>query len=469
MRFRATALVLLRLIVLAVPAAASAQESRPYGEPKPFPYAFTPSAPPVAELKDRRAKLAAKIRDGVVVALSQEAPSLYSGARYKPANTIYYLTGVETDFCALVLVAKDGKILTETLFLPKRDAQYELWNGRRVVADGPEATRLTGVEEVVAVQGSLFGSSLKPLQKALEALVETAPGPFYTEGTPPKKPRLDEVAPLELGQTTRADALVAWLADRKRDLSFRSLAAALNAQRGIKSAWEIAQIRAACDATGEGFVRGLRRVRPGMWEFEFDAIMQHAFIDLGCTGLPYYPISASGPNACVLHYTDNKRQYQDGDVVLCDIAAEWGWYAADVTRSFPANGKFTPRQRQVYEAVLAGQAAAAAALKPGVNFGKLDAICRKAMSAAGLKDHEQHPHGLSHHVGLAVHDPGEGVMKPGMVITIEPGSYLKDEALGIRIEDCYLVTEDGSECLSARIPKSVEAIEAIVGADVRAK
>src|SRR5262249_9157399 len=144
----------------------------------------------------------------------------------------------------------------------------------------------------------------------------------------------------------------------------------------------------------------------------------------GCTGVPYFPIAASGPNACVYHYIDNRRQIQDGEILLCDIAAEYGYYAADITRSFPVNGKFTDRQKLVYEAVLAGQTAAAKALKPGVTLAALNGVAKKAMIAAGLKEFELHQHGLGHHVGLDVHDPGVGighggVMQPGMIVTIE--------------------------------------------------
>jgi Xaa-Pro aminopeptidase len=465
------ALVAVSLLFASGPLAAQEGKATPvFGAPKAFPYDFKASHPPAEELKARRAKLAAAIKDGVAVAVSQEPPSLYSGARYKPDNNVYYLTGVESDFCALLLVAKDGKVARETLFLPKYDAGYELWNGKRATADDADVRSTTGVEDVVAVQGSMYGASLKPFSKALEAALAGDDEVFiYTDGGVSKSPRLDVEPPFQLSVRSRADALADWLAAKKPQAKFRSLVAALTSQRGVKSAWEIEQVRSACRATGEGFIRGLRKTRPGMWEFEFDAIMQHAFLELGCTGVPYYPIAASGPNGCVLHYTENRRRFEDGDVVLADIAAEWGWYASDVTRSFPANGKFTERQRRVYEAVLAGQTAAAEALKPGTNFAKLDSIAKKAMAAAGLRDSEMHPHGMCHHVGLAVHDPGDMIMKPGMIITIEPGSYLKKEGFGVRIEDCYLVTENGSECLSAGIPKTVAEIEALVGADYREK
>ncbi len=435
------------------------------GQPKAFPYPYTFPRTPVAELVARRAKLAAAIRDGAAVVVSQEPPSLSSGSRYRPGHNILYLTGVDTDLCAYVMVVHSGKITKETLFLPKFDRSYELWNGKRIVAND-EATQLTGIEDVKALGANgLSGGAVKSLETMLEEVANTVTGTVYIEaGSRPRR----EGTGLNLATSTRASQILDFMKSRNGKLETSGLDGLMGDLRGVKSPWEIAQIREAVRVTGEGFVRAMRQARPGMWEFEFQAIMDHAFDDFGCTGVPYYPITASGPNACTLHYTENRRQFQDGDLVLCDIAAEYGYYAADITRTFPANGKFTERQRIVYEAVRRGQAAAGAALRPGIDLGSLDQICRKAMAAAGLKDSEMHPHGLSHHVGLDVHDLGGFMMKPGMLITIEPGSYLKREGFGVRIEDVYLVTETGSECISSAIPREVEEIEALVGAAWRA-
>jgi Xaa-Pro aminopeptidase len=447
------------------PAAASAPA---LGAPKPFPYPFSLPRPPADELKARRAALAKDVKDGAVVLVSSEKPALASH-RYSPDHNVYYFTGIDTDFCAMTLVAKDGKIADLKLFLPTADPGYELWNGKRVCA-GDEAKALSGIDEVVKVQESQFGKNYKPFEKALAEIARSArnvwldvPGGkgsflelpvramMLEEAVKAANPRLDVEV---LGHDSGAP----W------DSPISTL-------RGVKSPWEIGVIREAIRVTGDGFVRAIRQVRPKMWEFDFQAVMHQTFDEFGCTGVPYFPIAASGPNACVYHYTDNRRQVQDGEIILCDIAAEFGYYAADITRSFPANGKFTDRQKLVYEAVLAGQTAAAEALKPGVTMGELNDVAKKAMIAAGLKPFEAHQHGLGHHVGLDVHDPGPGmrpgmgVLKPGMIVTIEPGAYIKSESLGIRIEDMYLVTADGSECLSAAIPRTVAELEALVGAD----
>jgi Xaa-Pro aminopeptidase len=438
----------------------SAQDDASFRKP-PAPYAFVhPTAKP-SELRRRRERLAEILKDGTAILVSDEPASLYSGARYRPGNNIFYFTGVESDFCALVLTAKDGAIASETLFLPAYDAHYELWNGKRAVAS-PEAAKASGVETIVETSASAFGDRYAAFEDAIDLLYKGGERTFFLEGEP--KSRRPQTKKLRLSGRDRHAHLREFVSELGDDVGVRSLSAAATKLRSIKSEHEIALIREAVRVTGVAFDRSVRLLRPGMWEFEFEASMQGTFIELGCTGLPYYPIAASGPNSCILHYNESRRRMEEGDVLLADIGAEWGWYAADITRTYPVSGKFTPRQRAVYEAVLAGQTAAATILRPGVTWAVLQEECRRAMLAAGLEDKELHPHGLGHPVGLDVHDAGDSVMKPGMLITIEPGSYLKDEGFGVRIEDVYLVTENGAECVSKGIPKAVDEIEALVGA-----
>ncbi len=433
------------------------------GQEAPFPYRWKFPAPSPEELASRRAALAAAVGNGVAITVSAPPPELSSGSRYKPDHDSWYFTGVDSDPCVWVMTAKDGKIDSEKLFLPTFNKSYELWNGRRWCA-GPESAAATGIPEskIVALSGGNFGgaNSMKPVEDHLRALMTSNPAVWYLEGAEGRA----EGGGLSIDTPDRGGMVKKFLRSiAPEKTKIRGLGGLSGKLRSVKSPYEIELIRRAAWITGEGFHDAMRHARPGMWEFEFQGFMERAFTSRGATGVPYYPIAASGPNACILHYTDSRRQMQDGDVVLCDIAAEYGYYAADITRSFPVNGKFTPRQKQVYEAVLAGQEAAAAALKPGASLMSLDAACRDAMIAAGLKSAELHPHGLGHHVGLDVHDPGAMVFTPGMVITIEPGAYIRKESLGIRIEDLYLVTETGAECLSKMIPKTVAEIEALVG------
>lgn len=481
--------------------AAAAQEASPvpaYGGPKAFPYPFAHPAAKPEELRDRRERLAALMKDGVAVLVSDEIPSLYSGGRYRPGNNIHYFTGVETDFCALILTAKKGKIVSETLYLPGYDASYELWNGKRTVADDA-ARAASGISDVVALGASSLGDTYGAFEVAFDKLIDDGATLYLEAGPTAGRVRTKS---LQLTAKSRASMLrehvQARLGDETKPRNtepaeddardpkgasdspkgrksaaasgktrIKNLTTEATKLRSIKSPHEIALIREAVRVTGEAYARAVPQIRPGMWEFEFDAMMQGSFVSQGCTGLPYYPIAASGPNSCVLHYSESRRRMEDGDLLLSDIAAEWGWYAADITRTFPVNGKFTPRQRQVYEAVLAGQTAAATILRPGVDWGTLDRECKAAMMAAGLKSSELQPHGLGHPVGLDVHDCGGQVMEPGMLVTIEPGSYLKREGFGVRIEDVYLITETGNECLSKGIPRAVADVEAMTGRDHR--
>jgi Xaa-Pro aminopeptidase len=209
-----------------------------------------------------------------------------------------------------------------------------------------------------------------------------------------------------------------------------------------------------------------------MYEYEIRAIVEGTFLREGAGGWSFPPIVASGPNSCILHYGGYTRRLEAGDLIVLDIGAERGFYAADVTRTFPAGGRFTPRQRQVYEAVLAAQETAIRAIKPGVPFAEINAVARREITASlkrleVIRDEAEvgkyFPHGASHGVGLDVHDPMPAdVLAAGMVITVEPGIYLKEEGLGVRIEDDVLVTENGARVLSAGAPRTVAEIESLM-------
>lgn len=261
---------------------------------------------------------------------------------------------------------------------------------------------------------------------------------------------------------------------------FRDAVPMLARQRAVKSKREIEMIRRSVDATVEAHRAAWRRIAPGLYEYQVAAAMTFAMQDGGCGRNAYAPIIGSGSNALVLHYARNSRKMQAGEVVLIDVGAECSAYAADVTRTVPVSGKFTPRQRELYEIVLGAQKAVLAAIKPGVIMGATrtapDSLYKVAydyLNAHG-KDAKGDPlgkyltHGVSHHVGLQVHDaPPASYSQPleaGMVITVEPGIYIPEESIGIRIEDTVLVTPDGAEVLSAALPKEPDQIEKAMAA-----
>jgi Xaa-Pro aminopeptidase len=208
-----------------------------------------------------------------------------------------------------------------------------------------------------------------------------------------------------------------------------------------------------------------------MYEYELEAALEAGFRRNGADRLGYPSIVGSGPNSTTLHYDVNRRKTENGDLVVIDAAAEWGQYTADVTRTFPVNGKFTPRQKAIYDLVLGAQQAAFDALRPGITMRELDVIARKYMrdhsgNLCGERtcdDREFFNHGLGHPIGMDVHDVGIGrPLEPGMVVTLEPGIYIQAEKLGVRIEDDVLVTAKGGEWLSAGAPRTTEAIERVM-------
>jgi Xaa-Pro aminopeptidase len=250
----------------------------------------------------------------------------------------------------------------------------------------------------------------------------------------------------------------------------------------VKLSEEVETMQTAANITAAGYDRVLRFLRAGVWEFELEAEFLHEFVRRRSDGFAYTPIIGSGPNACVLHYIENNGPCEDGDLVLFDVGAVYANYACDVTRCFPVNGQFTPRQRQVYEAVLRVQKAAINLLKPGTFLHEYHARVGEIMTSEllelGLITAEQvaaqdpawpaykkyFMHGTSHYLGLDVHDYGPWTtpMQLGMVFTVEPGIYIPEEGLGIRIEDNILITEDGHVNLTRAIPKEVDEIEAVM-------
>jgi len=219
----------------------------------------------------------------------------------------------------------------------------------------------------------------------------------------------------------------------------------------------------------------MKAVRPGLYEYQVAALMKYVFEREGCERPAYAPVVGSGFNSTVLHYSANTRRMEAGDVLVLDVAGEYSFYAADITRTLPVSGRFTPRQRQIYEIVLGAQKAAIAAIRPGVTVARagpnsIHKIVVDYLNAQG-KDRLGEPlgkyfiHGLSHHVGLSVHDAGPVTrpLEPGMVITVEPGIYIPEEGLGVRIEDMVLVTESGARLLTESLPREAADIERAMG------
>jgi Xaa-Pro aminopeptidase len=265
-----------------------------------------------------------------------------------------------------------------------------------------------------------------------------------------------------------------WVKDAAPQATVKDVSPAVGTLRAIKSPGELALIQKAIDPSIDAHLEAMKMMQPGLYEYQVAARMVEIHAYAGCETEAYAPIVGTGIDSTVLHYNKVDRKIEDGDIVLMDVGGQYSGYASDITRTVPANGKFTPRQREIYEIVLGAQNAAMAALKPGMTLGgqgpaSLQKIAMDYIDSHG-KDKEgrslgrYYIHGLSHHVGLNVHDPSgpSRPLEPGMVITIEPGIYIPEENLGVRIEDDVLITPTGYKQLTARLPRSPDEIEKIM-------
>lgn len=362
---------------------------------------------------------------------------------FRQDNTFFYFTQLETQDAWLLLTARGPDSVETVLFLPPRTRSRERWTGLRLGPDSV-AIRLAGIKTVLP---------LDSLDNRLLRARFGGPRPIYTVINP----------------KTKGEERVSDLVFSGADV--RNVLPVVDSMRYVKDADEVARLRRAVDISVAGHIAALRASRPGMYEYELEAALEEGFRKNGADRLGYPSIVGSGPNTTTLHYDVNRRRTENGDLVVIDAAAEWGQYTADVTRTFPVNGKFTSRQKAVYDLVLGAQQAAFDSVRPGITLFQLDAIARRYMkehsgTVCGEKtcdDREFFNHGLGHPIGMDVHDVGfNRPLEVGAVFTIEPGIYLQAENLGVRIEDDVLVTARGGEWLSAGAPRTTADIERVM-------
>ena|ERR1051326_4534154 len=400
---------------------------------------------PNADYHARRDRLATKLNGGAfLVFAGTEAEGQNNLHGFHQDENFYYLTGWREPGAALLVMPG-----FEELFLPAHNRSQERWTGPKLGPESADAVRMTGVDHVEA------------LDKLRDELVRVLPSPAATVYT---TENLTTSVPLQW--LRRANAFPNYV-------SLRDGTSMLAELRVIKDAGEIALIRKATDASVEAHRAAMRSAKPGMEENELSAIMQGEFQRRGCEEPAYSPIVGSGFNSTVLHYAENSGTMKQGDLVVLDVGGEYSFYATDITRTLPIGGHFTPRQREIYDIVLGAQQAAIKAYQPGVStFGRttpssIYKVAYEYIDTHGKDSHGQSLgryfiHGLSHYVGLNVHDPGDASkpLAPGMVFTIEPGIYIPEESLGVRIEDTFLVRADGSlDCLSCGAPKTADDVE----------
>jgi Xaa-Pro aminopeptidase len=414
--------------------------------------------------RERRQRLADRVGSGTIVLWGAGDERGYGDVgTFRQGSAFFHLTGVELPNAILVLRPSEG---LDALFLPPRNPNVERWTGPKH-GPGDEAAAALGFAEVW---------STEPSEIVLDARRRPVPGfegrlhGWLAEDGATLWTELPAVAGSAVLPPTHR--FVARLRERLPSFAVRDLADRLTELRLVKDAGEIALLRKAIAASVAGQRAAARAIAPGVGEGAVDGVVYAAFRGAGAEGLAFPSIVGSGLNATTLHYDQNVGVCADGELVVVDIGARYGYYCGDLTRTFPVNGRFTERQRAVYDLVLAAHDRVAEAIRPGLTIFDLRKIAYGVMEASGLRDGagatlgQYFIHGLGHFLGLDAHDPGsDGTpLEPGMVITNEPGIYIPDEGLGVRIENDFLVTESGAENLSAELPTAAQEIEALMKA-----
>lgn len=410
-----------------------------------------------------RARLISKLKpnSAVVLFANDIMPTNADGTlSFKQNADLFYLTGIDQEE-TIVVLAPDfpDERMREMLFLRETNEEIAIWEGHKLTKQ--EGAHVSGIKQVkwTTEFDHLFKTVLAESEHIYAATNE----------------HLRSVSVVE----TANDRFIRSCRKRYPLHQMKRLAPLIYDLRTEKSTEEVRLIEHACHITEMGFRRIMEVTRPGVWEYELEAEYAHVFLSNRSRGFAYAPIIGGGLNACVLHYIENNEQLRDGELVLMDVGAEYANYNADMTRTIPVNGHFTKRQRMVYDAVLRIKNQATDLLVPGndwITYHKqVGEIMTEELLELGLLDKtdvkNQDPerpaykryfmHGTSHHLGLDVHDVGSIYKKfvPGMVLTVEPGIYIREENLGIRLEDNIVITEKGHKNLMRNIPIHAEEIE----------
>ncbi|MDE9579531.1 Xaa-Pro aminopeptidase [Citrobacter koseri] len=430
------------------------------------------------EYQRRRQALLAQMQPGsaaLIFAAQEATRSADSEYPYRQSSDFWYFTGFNEPEAVLVLIKSDDTHNHSVLFNRVRDLTAEIWFGRRLGQDA--APEKLGVDRALAF--SEINQQLYQLLNGLDVV-------YHAQG-----------------EYAYADEIVFAALDKLRKGSRQNLTAPatmtdwrpmVHEMRLFKSPEEITVMRRAGEISALAHTRAMKKCRPGMFEYQLEGEIHHEFNRHGARYPSYNTIVGSGENGCILHYTENESEMRDGDLVLIDAGCEYKGYAGDITRTFPVNGKFTPAQREIYDIVLASLETSLRLFRPGTSIQEVTGEVVRIMIAGLVNlgilqgDVEQliaenahrpfFMHGLSHWLGLDVHDVGvygqdrSRVLEPGMVLTVEPGLYIAPDAdvpeayrgIGIRIEDDIVITETGNENLTASVVKKADDIEALMAA-----
>lgn len=455
------------------------------------------------DLEHRRHNVVTKMGGRGMLILFSSQPRRYTGDvdyKFRQENNLYYLTGIREKGIRLVLMPQNSSY-REILFLPDQDPTKELWTGKMLSRE--EAADISGIKNVWSALEfeSFLNSVLYGRAYRVNRYLESTEYEVFFEDLRREKATvfllMQEKPGLERA-LSREFELATHLRERFLGIRIRDASPIFEELRMIKSAYELRQLRRAIAITVAAQRQAMERLQPGIWEYEVEAAIQHVFKKNNSLGPAFPSIVASGPNATVLHYQQSQRQAQDWELMLIDIGAEYNYYAADITRTLPVSGKFRPEQAEIYQIVLDAQNAAMELVRPGSSLPVLHQraveVVKEGLLRLGLitdSSGEQYriffPHGVGHWLGMDVHDVGPRftALQAGMVLTVEPGIYVRGDALarlgeegespstleairpvlekykniGVRIEDDLLVTEEGYELLSAGAPREIVEIE----------
>lgn len=412
---------------------------------------------------ENRKRLYSKLKpNSVVIVHSNDIlPTNADGTLpFKQNANLFYLSGIDQEETVIILAPDfPNEKMREILFLKETSIDISIWEGFKLMKD--EGAKRSGIQNV---------KWRKAFEQTLFSILAESENVYLASNEHVRKATEVQGA---------NDRFMKWCKEHLPLYHYERLAPHIYDLRLVKSKVELLQMQIACDITEKGFRRVLKTTAGGKWEYEIEAEYSHEFLINRSRGFAYTPIIAGGQNACILHYIDNDQMLQDGDLLLMDVGAEYANYNADMTRTIPVSGRYTKRQKQIYDAVLRVKNEATALLVPGTlipeyhkQVGKLmeqELISLGLLDKTDIKNqHPDHPeykkyfmHGTSHHLGLDVHDVGSTYtpIKPGMVLTVEPGIYIREEGIGIRIEDNILITEGGYENLMKNIPIEAEEIE----------
>ncbi len=399
-----------------------------------------------------------KVGNGLIVFFGETSP--LPGAHFHQDNDFYYLTGVEDTGGALIMVPRTKQSF---LFLPQQTPREAMMEGGNLLKD-PQAKDKTGFTEIYDVTffDEYLGRNISRAGQILHLRLSPRDtidnGRYETLIFAARKSRLHYNAQISLD-----DYRILKLRERFPGVEFKDVVPLIDAMRVIKNPEEIEVMRRNGRISAEAVKQAMLATRPGGYEYEIEAAAMHTVLKNGATGAAYPPIVGSGPNTCVLHYEKNNRRLEEGDLVLMDFGGLLDYMCMDISRTWPASGKFTQEQREVYGIALEIQKACIEAYRPGVTTADVQKHVAEVMKKKGLDPRGQRG-GIGHYVGLCTHDVGPRAEKlqEGMVFAIEPGFYYPEKNIGVRIEDTVLITKDGCEVLTKDVPKEIDEVEKLL-------